>query len=162
MIKDLFVWKYLFRKEDEIEILKKNLIFKGLSTREIKKLSKYLVKRDYKKGDIVISYGEPGYALYIILKGKVGVEIPGEGGNFIEIDELLPGEFFGEMALVTEAPRTATIRCKTDTILCVLTRSSFEEAMELNPEISVKILYNIAGVIAERLKKLNEQIQKEK
>jgi CRP-like cAMP-binding protein len=162
MLKDFFIWKFFFRKEDEIEILKRNLIFKGLSTKEIQELTKYLVKRNYKKGEVIINYGEPGYALYIILNGKVSVEIPGENRKFIEIEELMPGEFFGEMALVTEAPRTATIRCKTDTTLCVLTRSSFEEAIKLNPKISVKILYNIAGVIAERLKKLNEQLSKEK
>lgn len=94
------------------------------------------------------------------MEGEVSVEIPTKTG-FVEIDTLSVGEFFGEMALVTEAPRTATIKCKSDVVVYVLTRSALEEAMSLNPEITVKILYNIAGVIAERLKKLNEQLQKE-
>jgi CRP-like cAMP-binding protein len=119
----------------------------------------YLHKRHYQRGEEIIRYGEPGFALYIIKEGEVSVEIPAETGT-IEVDTLSVGEFFGEMALVTESPRTATIKCKTDVIIYALTRSAFEELMKVHPNIAVKILYNIAAVLAERLKKLNEQLQK--
>jgi len=161
-MKSWILWSFIFRKPDEFELLKNNLIFKGLSQKELNKAVEFLHKRSYRKGEEIVSFGEPGFALYIIVEGSVEVLVPAtssESSKFIKIDTLKKGEFFGEMALVTESFRTATIKCVEDTEVYVLTRSALENLIECQPEIAAKILYNIAGVIAERLKKLNEQLK---
>ncbi|NPA39628.1 MAG: cyclic nucleotide-binding domain-containing protein [Thermodesulfobacteria bacterium] len=140
--------------------MQKSYIFKNLSCKEIKRVVDYLHKRTYKKDEVIVAYGEPGFALYIIIEGKVGVEIPTKDG-FIEVEELTQGEFFGEIAVITDSFRTATVKCKDHTVTYVLTRSGLEHLIEVSPQIAVKILYNIAGVIAERLKKINEQLKYE-
>ncbi len=157
-MKDIFLWKFLLRKTPKLELLKRSYIFKGLSKKEIYKLLDYLHERRYQKGEEIIRYGEPGYALYILVEGEVIVKIPGEK-ELIEVDTLRESEFFGEMALVTDAPRTATILCKTEVLVYVLTRSALEELIKIHPKIAAKLLYNISSVIAERLKKLNESLK---
>ncbi|NPA40563.1 MAG: cyclic nucleotide-binding domain-containing protein [Thermodesulfobacteria bacterium] len=160
-MKSWILWSFIFRKPEELEFLKNNLIFKGLSQKELNKAIEFLHKRSYRKGENIVSFGEPGFALYIIVSGKVDVLVPGnssEKDSFVKVDTLERGEFFGEMALVTESFRTATIKCVEDTEVYVLTRSALENLIECQPEIASKVLYNIAGVIAERLKKLNEQL----
>ncbi len=152
------LWRYIFRKRPELEILKESLIFEGLSRGELERLLDYLYERDYGKGEEIIRFGEPGYALYLVKSGCVSVEIPTDGG-MVEVDTIGPGEFFGEIAVVAEAPRTATVRAKEDTSVFVFTRSALEDLMETHPRTAAKILYKIAGIIAQRLAKLNEQLK---
>ncbi len=159
-MKDLFLWKFFFRKTSDLEIFKNSYILKNFSEKEIKILLNHLHKRSYQKGEDIIKFGEPGYALYILVEGEVVVKIPGDKG-MIEVDILKKSEFFGEMALVTDAPRTATVTCKTDVEVYVLSRSDMEELIEIHPKIAARLLYNISSIIAERLKKLNEKLAKQ-
>ena len=148
---------YIFREREEIEALKKSLIFNKFTKKELKKVIPHLYRRTYAKGETIVKYGEPGFALYIISSGKVSVEVPSNEGTLV-VDELTVGEFFGEMALVSDNFRSATVIAKTETCVYVMPRSALEEVVKLHPEVGAKLLLNIAKVIAERLNKVNEKL----
>lgn len=94
---------------------------------------------DKKAGEIIFCEFEPGDAFYLIQSGKVKiVKIVGDVEKTIDI--LNPGEFFGEMALLEQAPRTATALALTDVKLLEFNQQNFEILMQSNPQIVLNIL----------------------
>ena len=93
----------------------------------------------FKPGDIIFCEYEPGDSFYLIQTGKVKiVKIFGEIERTIDI--MLPGEFFGEMALLEEAPRSASIIAMEETKLLEFNRENFEILMKGNPQIAIKLV----------------------
>ncbi|OQY34675.1 MAG: Crp/Fnr family transcriptional regulator [Spirochaetaceae bacterium 4572_59] len=93
----------------------------------------------FKAGDIIFCEFEPGDSFYLIQSGKVKiVKIFGDIEKTIDI--MHPGEFFGEMALLEEAPRSATIIAVEETKLLEFNRENFEILMKGNPQIALKLL----------------------
>lgn len=94
---------------------------------------------DKKAGEIIFCEFEPGDAFYLIQSGKVKiVKVIGEVEKTIDI--LNPGEFFGEMALLEQAPRTATALALTDVKLLEFNQQNFDILMQGNPQIVLNIL----------------------
>ncbi len=94
---------------------------------------------DKKAGEIIFCEYEPGDAFYLIQSGKVKiVKIVGDVEKTIDI--LNPGEFFGEMALLEQAPRTATALALTDVRLMEFNQQNFDVLMQGNPQIVLNIL----------------------
>lgn len=92
-----------------------------------------------KAGEIIFCEYEPGDAFYLIQTGKVKiVKIVGDVEKTIDI--LQPGEFFGEMALLEQAPRSATALALTDVRLLEFNQQNFEILMQGNPQIALNIL----------------------
>lgn len=93
----------------------------------------------FKAGSVIFCEYEPGDSFYLIQSGKVKiVKIFGDIEKTIDI--LQPGEFFGEMALLEEAPRSATIIAVEETKLLEFNRENFEILMQGNPQIALKLL----------------------
>ena len=99
---------------------------------ELEKLIFRLKKISFKKGKTVVKEGEPGDSFYFISKGKVGVWIK-KGLSKSLIRHLGPGEYFGEMALLTGSHRTATIIVEEDAEFFVLSKDNFREILLGNP-----------------------------
>lgn len=127
-------------------ILQKVDFFYSLKFEELDHLIKALKKRKVAKGHEIIKQGEKGDAFYMISSGAVGVYIKkGMMGSQNKVAELGQGDFFGEMALVADAPRTATIIAEEPTELFVLYKTDFKKILLANPKIS--------GIITEVLAK---------
>ncbi len=95
--------------------------------------------KNYKAGDIVFSEYEPGEQFYLIQNGRVQItKIMGALEKTIDI--LQPGEFFGEMAILEEAPRSATAVCLDDCKLLEFNRANFEILMKGQPQIALQLL----------------------
>jgi len=91
--------------------------------------------RSFHSGDIIVTEGESGSSLFLIVSGVVKVFTrTGDGGN-LPLAELGLGDFFGEVSLMTGKPRTATITAHTDTTLIELDRESFETITQHHPEV---------------------------
>ena len=154
-------WGNIFRqpeKEDESirKILKKIPIFAGLTRNELKAIERILHRRDYKAGEIIFHQGEPAAGMYIIEKGKVQV--------FFEptqqvIAELHDGDFFGELALLDDSPRTATVMVKMDSRMLGFFKPDLIDLIERTPKLGIKVIMQLSSVIGRRLNKANEQVQ---
>lgn len=102
---------------------------------------------EFASGDKVFGQGEPGDAFYAVQAGRVKVSVREAFILQKKLAELKEGDFFGEMALLDSAPRSATVTCLADSRLFVLKRDDFLGAMKDNPEFTA----NIKKLAADRL-----------
>ena len=87
-----------------LEYLRKVPIFKGLPAKELGFIARSVKERVYEPGAVIVKQGDPGVGFFMIMEGRVDV---GHDGH--KIRDMGPGEFFGEMALMEERIRTATV-----------------------------------------------------
>jgi CRP/FNR family cyclic AMP-dependent transcriptional regulator len=139
---------------DREELLKRVDLFSGLKTKDLKSLATSCVNRSYKKGESLVQQGEPGRGLYVLLEGKVKIVKKTAGGDQLEIAVLGPGDFFGEMSVLDDAPRSASVIAVENTECFVLTAWDFNAKMERNPEIALKIL----PVVVQRFRETNDRL----
>ena len=96
-------------------------------------------------GDRICAEGESGDAAYLILSGRVQVSKFLELGTQHLLNELLPGQFFGELALVEDVPRMASVDALEETTLLVITKDDFQELVTQHPEAAIPILRSIGS-----------------
>ncbi len=125
------------------EMLGKVPIFTGLDRKHVKQLSRIMVPRSFKTGDVIIKEGDQGAGVFVVISGKVEVVRGAEGGRQQVLNTLGPGDFFGEMALFEGFPRSATVRCLEDTECLALTRWDFRAELTRHAEIAVAVLETV-------------------
>ena len=130
--------------------------FIGLKKRELVLAERSIHKRDYKSGDIVFDEDMIGAGLYIVKEGAVAIEKKLSDGTFVELAIVEENNFFGEIALLAEVPRTARARVIKDTTLFAFCKPDLENLIERNPRIALVILNNIGALVSRRLIKTNE------
>ncbi|SLM28893.1 hypothetical protein MTBBW1_1630003 [Desulfamplus magnetovallimortis] len=139
-----------------IEYIKSVSLFQSLKEDEMELLATRFVLIDEKQGDTVIKESEKANALYILIKGEANVVMETDQIEFV-IDELQPGQFFGEMALLDNKPRSADVVCKTDCKLLRLESSDFYNLLEQHPSI----LKGLVVELCSRLRKANAKLKGE-
>ncbi|MGH2396022.1 MAG: cyclic nucleotide-binding domain-containing protein [bacterium] len=118
-----------------LDHLKKVPIFRDLPRKELEWISRSLKERVYEPGAVIVKQGDPGVGFFLIAEGNVEVT-----HNSHKLREMGPGEFFGEMALMEDRTRTATVTAKTRTKCLQLVRWDFRALLKENPELAVKML----------------------
>ncbi len=136
------------------EMLKNVPIFSELGRRDLERLSKLMVPRSLKAGDVIIKEHDQAAGFFVISTGKVEVVRGLDGGNPQVLSTLGPGDFFGEMALFEGFPRNATVRATEDTECLAMTRWDFMAEMKNHPEIAVQML----PVLVRRLRAVEAEI----
>ena len=116
-----------------------------LDDRVRRRLAEVGKRRTYDADDPIVKEGSTGTALYIILLGKARVEREGQ-----VIGELSPGEFFGELALIEEHPRSATVIAVTETDCLLFPAWEFTALLKEHPEIAVPIMRALIGRLHRR------------
>lgn len=149
------VWAYIFRSNKEkrpLEDLLSTLpIFEGLSRGQLKQITRVLHERTYVNGETVFNETEPGAGLYIIESGRVAISKQIQGGSPVELAEFVEGNFFGELALIEETPRSATATAVEKTKLLAFPKPDLDRLIERQPRLAVKVLYNLSRLVAQRL-----------
>jgi len=135
------------------DILTRMPLFRTLSDREILRLLQVTVIQSYRDGEVIIREGDIGEDLFIVLAGEVKVK---KGDT--DLARLTPGEHFGEMALIRNQPRSATVTSNGDSELIVLSRSEFFEILRKEHQLAVKLLWQFTGVLADRLAQTNREL----
>ncbi len=148
------LWSNIFRNQGKKEksiysVLKQVPIFKDLSNRELKALERILHRRTYRDGEIIFNENEPGVGMYIIENGKVLIK---SGKNEKVLALLSNGDFFGEMALLLETPRTASAVASGPLKMLGFFQPDLFHLLETRPQTGNKILRRLAQMIAERLR----------
>jgi len=133
--------------------LKKIPFFARMGTRSLTKLMPLLEQRRYRKGSRVVIEGDVGDSYYVIRKGDAQVVAKGEGEGEMPIAQLGPLEGFGEMALLTDEPRYATVIALTELDLWRVSKTSFEELLSADP--SLVVYFN--EILRQRIMELNER-----
>jgi len=156
------VWAYIFKSKNDRQSLADLLstlpIFEGLSRSQLKQIQRILHARSYVKDETVFNETEPGAGLYIIESGRVAIFKQVEDGDPIKLAEFVKGNFFGELALIEEIPRSATATALEATRLLAFPKPDLDRLIDRQPQLAVKILYNLSRLVAQRLIETNENI----
>jgi CRP/FNR family transcriptional regulator len=126
--------------EASAETLKKVPLFAGLDNRELQAIASSMRERRYKAGDTVTQEGAGGVGFFIVEEGEAEVSVAGETKPWT----VGPGDYFGEIALINESPRTATLTAKTDMRCYGMTPWDFRPLVETNSTIAWKLLTAMA------------------
>lgn len=94
----------------------------------------------FKSGETIFNVGDPGHAMYVVKKGTVSIFARTKTGEQLDLEEPGPGDFFGEVSLLDEGPRTAGARAKTDVELLEIERSDVYELIEATPKAAMSLL----------------------
>ncbi len=130
-------------------------LFSGLSETEMAAVSSLAVTRSFPKNTLVICEGDVSDSLYVLLSGKVKVFLSDEEGKEVTLNMQGAGEYFGELAILDEAPRSASVMTVEDTKLAVLSKAAFEKCMEQHATIALVVMRGLAC----RLRELTENVR---
>jgi CRP-like cAMP-binding protein len=155
------MWGNIFHKEEKAvqniyTVLAKIPIFKDLSKKELRLIERILHRRSYKSDEILFHEGDPGVGMYIIESGRVNITLGQENKLLAVISD---SEFFGEIALLSETPRTATATSVTNSSILGFFQSDLFGLLETNPRMGNKILLRLAQMIGDRLRFSNLENQ---
>ncbi|MDH5180350.1 MAG: cyclic nucleotide-binding domain-containing protein [Gammaproteobacteria bacterium] len=153
------LWSNLFRKrnpvtEHIIEMWSTTPLFRDIPKREILQLVCDMPSRSYAENEYIFHAGDQGAGAAIILSGKVQIR----SGDVL-LAELTEGDFFGEIALVLDVPRTADAIAVMDTELIFFLRPELEDWLSRSPYFAGRLGSNLAYVLAQRLIQANKALE---
>lgn len=132
------------------EALGQVTLFSRLSERQRARLARFATTRDYKQGATIVRQGDTSMSLYVILSGSVRVDRESEGGGgAVQVERLGPGGAFGEMGLLDDQPRAATVVAEEPTTCALLAKWDFQNELREDPAIALALLPVLTGRIRE-------------
>lgn len=135
--------------------LNKVSLFEGLPEEDLKELSNLATVRSFPRNTIIISEGDNSDSMYVVLAGKVKVYLSDDEGKEIIINILKEGDYFGELALLDESPRSASVMTLGDCKFAVLSKHAFDECLKANPQIALQVIRGLSA----RLRYLTENVK---
>ncbi len=135
-------------------VLQKVPLFGGLGPVELERVADVSRERSYPKNSVILFEDDPGDALYVVAQGQVKVVLIGEDGREVILSVLGEGEFFGEMALIDDEPRSAHVIAMEDSSLLVLRREDFQEILRQQPSIALALLRELTR----RLRRVDDKV----
>jgi CRP-like cAMP-binding protein len=117
-------------------------MFRGLSNRQLKNLASLCEVGDYMADHSIVRQGEPGDAFYVVLTGQAKVTA---GRRFL--GRVLPGDHFGEIAVLDGGPRSATVTSETAMTLLILRREDFRKALRDDPDLAAHMMSELAAMV---------------
>ena len=128
-------------------------LFEGLSLDDILSVDAALGQEEYLAGETIVRQGEAGATLFLLAHGQASVRLGVDAGGK-EVAQLQPGEFFGEMSLFDDQPRSATVVALTDCTLLTLERDRFSTLVLQRPDV----LLQICKMFGSRLRETNRRL----
>lgn len=136
-----------------LDTLKQVYLFKHLNFRELAHVMRLVQVAHCEAGDVLIQEGEASDSLFITIEGELVVT---KSGN--EVAVLVSGSHVGEMALLSQRPRSATVRAVEPSRVLVIERSRFYQLIREEPDIGVKLMWSLAQALSLRLDDTNTQV----
>jgi len=157
------IWKKIPLKKKEhknevLERLKAVPVFEDLTEAELKEIEKMCHIRIYKEDEHIFRSGEPGVGMYVILEGNVEIYFQ-RHELYTQLASLDEGDFFGELALLEETPRTASAIAKNYCRILGFFRPDLLNMMTRKPSTGSKVALNMARLMGRRLIHANEHIE---
>jgi CRP-like cAMP-binding protein len=134
----------LFSQDTKVQALKRAPLFEGLSKKELTELARVTEDLEIAPGEVLCKEGETGQEFFVIVEGEI--EITSKGKRVAARGD---GDFVGEIALLEETTRTATVTAKTPLRVFVLTRHDFRHLVRENPGVEQKVMRALARRVVE-------------
>ena len=129
--------------QDLTQVLAQVPLFQGLSKRQLQGLAATATQRTYAAGDRIVTQGQGGIGLFVILSGSAQAIHTAADGQEIVVNTFGPTDFFGELAMLSDEPRTASVVATADTECLVLARWEFLGKLKADAEMAVLILQEL-------------------
>src|ERR671914_3112427 len=134
----------LFSQDTKVEALKRAPLFEGLSKKELTQLARVSEDMEVPEGTVLTKEGDLGHEFFVIVEGETQVKRKGRN-----LGARGPGDFIGEIALLEQGRRTATVTAQTPLRVFVLTSKDFHHLLEENPKVERKVMRALARRVAE-------------
>jgi CRP-like cAMP-binding protein len=134
------------RKDAKVELLKRVPLFSKLDKKALEDVAHIADEIDLPAGKEMATEGDRGREFFVLLKGEANVTRGGE-----KINTMKEGDFFGEIALVTKMPRTATVTATSDVDVLVITERAFDNLLKKSPTIGLGVAEALAERVAPQL-----------
>jgi CRP-like cAMP-binding protein len=143
---------------ERVEAISKIHMFSGLTRKSLERLAAIATDESYGLGTVLFRAGDPGDKLYLILDGKVRIsrDVPGLGEEALAV--LGPGDYFGEMAMVDDSPRSADARVHERCKLLSIQKDAMQHLLFLHKDLAYEILWNVVRTLSARLRETNEKM----
>ena len=143
----------------EKEALSQVYLFRELTPTEMDRFISISKEKRARKNQTIFKEGDIGDAFYLIVSGSVRIStlVPGVGEEALTI--LKEGEYFGEMALIDDAPRSASAIANEDTIILSIKKEDFRKLLAQQTDIAYKLLWIFTKTLSARLRKTDEQLK---
>jgi CRP-like cAMP-binding protein len=122
-------------------------LFAGLDADGLASLTRGMRVRRFRRGETIFHLGDPGDALFIVMRGSIKITLPADTGDEAILATLRPGDFFGELALLDGAPRSATAVAIEPTETYVLPRDRFRDLIATEPVMREALLATLAAEV---------------
>jgi CRP-like cAMP-binding protein len=132
------------RKDAKLELLRQVPLFAGCSKKELSEISTLADELSFPAGTKLIEEGRQGHEFFLLVEGEVDVRAKGR-----KVNTLSDGAFFGEMALVSQRPRNATVTTSSPVRVLVVHEQAFRRLLRDSPSIQLKVLQTLADRAAE-------------
>ena len=131
------------RSDAKIKLLKRVPLFAGCSKSELRELAKTADELDIREGTVLTREGRTGKEFFVLVDGTAQVTKAGK-----KVADLKAGDWFGEIALITDSPRTATVTATSPVDVLVITDRRFRTVVETMPSIALKVLSRVGERLA--------------
>lgn len=141
----------------DLQFLKNSMVFKELEELDLRFLLPLFKKREIAAGKTVFIENMPGESLYLVESGEVDISKMLAEGDEQLLVSVGPGEVFGELAILDEAPRSATARVNSDSVLWCLERAEFENLCRDQPVSGLRFVRNLVALFCSRIRENNQE-----
>ncbi len=129
-------------------------LFSGLSDEDLRTIEHHAVLKSYRRNTVLIEKGDETTSLYVIVSGKVKVFVADDTGKEIVLNTQEEGEHFGELALLGDTRRTASVMTVDDSKFLVITKKAFLQCLSTHPNIAL----NLIRALVERVRALTDNV----
>jgi len=156
-------WRNIFRsnrlKEGTVEHLLSIVpAFAQLTVRELRQIAAIVHRREYQSGEFIFYQGDPGLGMYVVEEGTVAIVLLDDKKQQKELTQLGEGDFFGEIALLDEGPRSACAIARSDCKMIGFFRPDLFEVIRKYPQLGLKVLLKLAEMVGERLRATDNEL----
>jgi CRP-like cAMP-binding protein len=147
-----------YQGKSMIDVLKKIHLFENLSDSELEKILPACVKETFAKDSVIFKEGDPGDKCYIVTCGAVRISkfIPNVGEEALAV--LKTGDYFGEMALIDNFPRSAHAIANDDADVFAIKKNDLDKVLTDDKELGYKLLWTFTRTLSKRLRETNEKM----
>jgi len=137
-----------------IDSFKKIILFAGLPDKDLEILANHAVAKTYKKNTIIINQGDETRSLHVILEGDVKVYIDDDQGKEVTLSTMGVGDSFGELALLSDSPRAASVVTTSPSKIALISKQDFMTCLSSNPSISSRVI----EILIDQIQTLTEEV----
>ena len=141
-----------------IERLKGLHFFKDLNEEQLEIVGAHVEGHDFEPGEVVFEEGDPGDSVYFIIDGELDVTMQSDWEEEVKLASLGPGHSCGEISIIDDLPRSASVTAVTQSSVLSLNKKGFEQVLEENPVTGVILLKGLARFLCQHVRDSNESL----